>query len=65
MVTDAEILEALHAVVEKVKVVVEPSGAACFAALLSGRIALPAGSTVALMLSGGNVDVARLRQLLS
>ncbi|MBI1355191.1 MAG: pyridoxal-phosphate dependent enzyme [Acidobacteria bacterium] len=65
LVRDAEILEALKAILEKVKAVVEPSGAACFAALLSGRVRFPEGSTVALMLSGGNVDAARLRDLLS
>lgn len=65
LVRDAEIIEALKAIVEKVKVVVEPSGAACFAALLTGRIKLPRGSTAGLLLSGGNVDAARLRELLA
>jgi len=65
LVTDDEIVEALKAIIEKVKVVVEPSGAACFAALLTGRVKYPRGSTVALMLSGGNVNAARLRDLLA
>ncbi len=63
LVSEDEILAAVKAIIEKVKVVAEPSGAACFAALLAGRVELPEGSTVALMLSGGNADLARLREL--
>ena len=40
------------------------SGAACLAALLQGRVELTAHSRVVLVLSGGNVDVARLGELL-
>jgi threonine dehydratase len=39
--------------------VVEPSGAAGLAALRSGRVKLPRGP-VAVLLSGGNADVARV-----
>src|SRR5690606_24517468 len=65
LVRDPEILEALKAIVEKVKVVVEPSGAACLAALLTGLVKLPNGSTAVLLISGRNVDAARLRELLA
>ena len=64
LVSDAEIVAAIRAILEKVKAVVEPSGAACFAALLAGKITVPAGSTVGVMLSGGNVTIDRLRELL-
>jgi threonine dehydratase len=64
-VPDAEILRAMRAIVERVRVVVEPSGAACLAGLLSGRVAVEPGQTVAVLLSGGNVDPAKLGELLA
>lgn len=63
VVTDQEILDAMRAIIEKVKVLVEPSGAAGLAALLSGKIDAPSGSTVAVMLSGGNISLERLKSL--
>jgi len=64
LVSDAEIVAALKLVIEKAKAVVEPSGAACLAGLLSGRIPVRPGTKVGVLLSGGNVDAARLRELL-
>ena len=55
LVTDAEILDALRIVLDRARVVVEPSGAAGVAALLAGRVPVAAGETVAVVLSGGNV----------
>ncbi len=56
LVSDAEILDATRRLIMKEKLVVEPSGAAAFAAVLSGRLKLPRGK-VAVVLSGGNVDL--------
>lgn len=64
-VSDAEIARAMALVITRTKLLVEPSGAAAVAALLSRRV--PGGTahrTVAI-LSGGNVDLARLGQLLA
>jgi threonine dehydratase len=47
---------------ERVKAVVEPSGASALAALLAGRVALR-GGRIAVVLSGGNVDAARFAAL--
>jgi threonine dehydratase len=60
-VGDAEILEAAKRLLLKEKLVVEPSGAAALAALISVRLKLPRGP-VAVVLSGGNADVARILQ---
>lgn len=65
LVTDAAIVQALKLVVEKVKAVVEPSGAACLAGLLAGKIPVRPGSKVGVLLSGGNIDSDRLRELLA
>jgi Threonine dehydratase len=48
---------------DRMKLVVEPSGAVAVAALLSGRVELP-GKRVGLVISGGNIDVQRFVALL-
>ena len=60
---DAEIFEAVIWVMERCKLVVEGAAAAPVAALLQGLITLPAGSRVAAVLSGGNVNLDPLRGL--
>jgi threonine dehydratase len=60
---DAEIFEAVIWVMERCKLVVEGAAAAPVAALLRGLIKLPAGSRVAAVLSGGNVNLDPLRGL--
>jgi threonine dehydratase len=44
--------------------VVEGSGAAATAGLLSGRIGARPGSTVVVLVSGGNIDAERLGAVL-
>jgi threonine dehydratase len=61
LVSDEEILDAMRFALDRLKLVVEPSGATPLAALLCGRI--PAGR-VGLILSGGNIDHRRLVELL-
>jgi threo-3-hydroxy-L-aspartate ammonia-lyase len=63
-VSDAEIVEAMRLLFERMKVVAEPSGATALAALLAERVELRAG-TVGVVISGGNVDVARFAALVS
>jgi threonine dehydratase len=53
-VTEDEISQALLLLLERVKAVVEPSGAAALAAVLAGKV--PGSGPVAVVLSGGNVD---------
>ncbi len=56
LVSDAEILAATRHLILKEKLVVEPSGAASFAAIRSGKIKLPKGPVV-VILSGGNANI--------
>lgn len=65
LVSDAEILLALKLLIERLKAVVEPSAAACFAGLLTGKVPVEPGWKVGVLLSGGNVDAPRLRELLA
>jgi threonine dehydratase len=62
-VTDDAIRAAMRLLIERMKLVVEPSGAATVAAWLALPESQRAGATVAI-LSGGNVDAARLARLL-
>ena len=59
-VTEAEILEAATLVLERMKLVVEPSGATGLAALLASPERF-AGKRVGIVLSGGNTDLAWYR----
>lgn len=58
---DAEIFEAMVWTMERCKLVVEGAAAAPVAALLHGLVTLPAGSRVAAVLSGGNLNLDPLR----
>jgi len=62
-VSDDEILDAMAFLFDRMKLVTEPSGAVGVAALLTGAVAAP-GATVGVVLSGGNVGVARFAELL-
>ena len=63
-VPDTDIVDAMKLLMTRAKLFVEPSGAAGLAALLSGKIRLPAGSRVVVVASGGNLDLDRLKELL-
>ena len=60
---DREIFEAVIWIMERCKLVVEGAAAAPVAALLHGLVKLPPGSRVAVVLSGGNVNLDQLRSL--
>jgi threonine dehydratase len=60
---DREIFDAMIWVMERCKLVLEGAAAAPVAALLHGLVRLPAGSKVAVVLSGGNVNLDQLRGL--
>ncbi len=65
LIDDATILGGLRFALERMKQVLEPAGAAALAATLSGRVPLRNGETVAVVLSGGNVDIGRLGDLIA
>ena len=62
LVDDAALRAAMRLLLDRLKLVVEPSGAITIAALLGGRVK-PKGATVA-VLSGGNIEWDGLRELL-
>jgi threonine dehydratase len=65
LVSDAEIAAAVPPLVESAKVVPEPAGAAALGALLVGHVTLPSEGPVVAVVSGGNLDLARLAALVA
>lgn len=64
-VTDDQILQAMVLLHDRLKIVVEPSGAVGVAALLSGAVAVGSAHRVGVVLSGGNVGATRFAELLA
>ena len=64
LVTDEAIADGVRFLLERCKVLTEPAGAAGVAALLSGAITAAVDARVSVVLSGGNFDLDRLRELL-
>ena len=63
-VTDEELRDAMRFAFERLKLVIEPSGAAALAALLTGRVDVR-GKRVGVTISGGNVDAATFARLIA
>ena len=61
-VSDAEIVEAMRFLWERMKVVVEPTGALAAAAVMTGRVEVR-DRRVGIVLSGGNVDLRAVATL--
>jgi threonine dehydratase len=61
-VTDVEIVDAMRFAFERLKLVIEPSGAVGIAALRSGAVS---GGRVGIVISGGNVSAGRFAELLA
>lgn len=64
LVPDDAIAQAMGDILSYMKMVVEPAGAAATAAVLSGAVPIDGLGSVAIVLSGGNVDRSRLKELL-
>ncbi|HTF10354.1 MAG TPA: pyridoxal-phosphate dependent enzyme [Asanoa sp.] len=60
LVTDDQIRDAMRFAFDRLKIVLEPSGATGLAAVLTGQV----GGRVGVILSGGNIDTARFAEVL-
>jgi threonine dehydratase len=65
LIDDATILAGMRFAMERTNQVLEPAGAAALAAVLAGRVPIRDGERVAVVLSGGNVEVGRIGELLA
>lgn len=64
LVNDDEIKIALRLILERAKMLVEGAGAAATAAVLTQKVSLPKNARVVAVLSGGNVDLEKLKEWL-
>lgn len=64
LVSDAQIVDAMRFAFERLKVVLEPSGACALGALLAGTVDVR-GQRVGVVLSGGNIGADRFASLLA
>jgi threonine dehydratase len=65
LVDEPTIARGVRFALERMKQLLEPAGAAALGALLAGRIPVRDGETVAVVASGGNLDLARLPAILA
>ena len=65
LLDDPTILAGMRFALERLKQVLEPAGAAALAAVLAGQIPIADGERVAVVLSGGNVEVDRIGELIA
>ena len=61
-VNDEQLLRAMFFLWERMKTVIEPTGALGAAGLFENKIAVPAGARIGVIASGGNVDFADLAE---
>jgi threonine dehydratase len=64
LLSDDEILSGMRLILSRSKQLVEPAGAAATAALLTNKAAVPHGANTVAILSGGNIDLERLKGVL-
>jgi threonine dehydratase len=62
--TDDQLVQAMRFFAERMKMIVEPTGCLGFAGALHGGLDI-AGKRVGIVISGGNVDIARFAQLVA
>jgi threonine dehydratase len=63
VIDDDLIVEGMRFLAQRARLVAEPAGAAATGALLAGKIAVRPGERVVSIVSGGNVDLARMAQI--
>jgi threonine dehydratase len=64
LVSDDEIVRAVRVLALRARLVVEPTGAVGAAAALAGKLPVPRGARVGIVLSGGNIDPDLLIRIL-
>ncbi len=63
LVTEKEIIDSMRFIWERMKIIVEPSGAVSLAPILSKKLNIE-GKNVGVMISGGNIDLTSFFELL-
>jgi threonine dehydratase len=63
VIDDSLIADGMRFLAQRAKLVAEPAGAAATGALLAGKIPVRPGERVVSIVSGGNVDLARVAHI--
>jgi threonine dehydratase len=64
LVDEVALADAMRLLLSRCKLLVEPAGAASVAALLTRKVEIPVGANTVAILSGGNIDMEKLKSLL-
>lgn len=64
LVSDGQIIDALKLILFRAKLLTEPAGSAATSALLAGKIDIAPNAKTVTVLSGGNIDPAKLKSFL-
>ena len=62
-VSEDEIIESLRIMIERLKIVPEPSASACFVPIVFNKLNVPSKSKCLVVVCGGNIDLKRIKSL--
>ena len=62
-VSEDEMIESLRMMIERLKIVPEPSASACFVPIVFNKLNVPSKSKCLIVVCGGNIDLKRIKSL--
>ena len=62
-VSEEEMIESLRIMIERLKVVPEPSASACFVPIVFNKLKIPSQSKCLVVVCGGNIDLKKIKSL--
>ena len=62
-VSEDEMIESLRVMIERLKIVPEPSASACFVPIVFNKLNVPSKSKCLVVVCGGNIDLKRIKSL--
>tara|TARA_Y100000992_G_scaffold43695_1_gene24966 strand:+ start:2103 stop:3056 length:954 start_codon:yes stop_codon:yes gene_type:complete len=62
-VSEEEMIESLRIMIERLKVVPEPSASACFVPIVYNKLKIPSQSKCLVVVCGGNIDLKKIKSL--
>ena len=62
-VSEDEMIESLRMIIERLKIVPEPSASACFVPIVYNKLKIPSKSKCLVVVCGGNIDLKKIKSL--
>lgn len=62
-VSEDEMIESLRMMIERLKIVPEPSASACFVPIVCNKLNIPSNSKCLVVVCGGNIDLKKIKSL--